>query len=76
VAETMRLSPSVREFISQLRVFFVANEIATEPCFDRWIFEATKPISAQRRRKVTSIGHALKRARAQRRMTGKRGVRP
>jgi hypothetical protein len=58
---------SVREFTEQLRTFFAANGIATEACFDRWIFEATGPKPPRPCRAVTSIRQALKRARAQQR---------
>ena len=76
MADTIRFSPSVREFVQQLKTFFVAEGIATEPCFDRWIFEATKPNPRRRFRKVTSIRQALKRARTQRRIAAKLRVRP
>jgi len=58
---------TVQEFAQQLRTFFAAEGIATEACFNRWVFEATKPSVPRRHRKVTSIRPALKRARIQRR---------
>lgn len=68
MADTIRYSPSVREFVQQLRTFFAAAGIATEACFDRWVWEATGRSRPQRqRRKVTSIRQAFKRARGQRR---------
>ena len=71
---TKRISPAVQEFIGQLRTFFVAEGIATEPCFDLWIWEATRlKRPEQRRSNVTSIVRALKKARVRRRRGERRG---
>jgi hypothetical protein len=67
---------TVREFVQQLRTFFAAEGIATEACFDRWVFEAIEPRRPRLCRKVTSIRQALKRARSQRRIAAKRRMRP
>lgn len=60
-----RVSRATREFIQQLRTFFATEGIATEACFDRWVFEATEPRRLRRYRKVTSIRQTLKGTRAQ-----------
>lgn len=67
MADTIRFSPSVREFIQQLRTFFATEGIATEACFDRWVWEATNARRLRQCRTVISIRQALKRARAQHR---------
>jgi hypothetical protein len=67
MAERIRYSPKVREFTEQLRAFFAAEGIATEACFDRWVWEATNARELRECRKVISIRQVLKRSRDQRR---------
>ncbi len=59
--------PAVRKFSQQLRDFFVAEGIATEACFDLWIWQSTQRAIAHSptRRKVIPFRKVHKRVRTQ-----------
>lgn len=65
VVPTTSVPRSARGFVRQLKAFFVTAGIATDACFDRWVWEAIGQGRAHHPSKVVSFRRAPKRAQRQ-----------